>query len=212
MKLLILNGHGIDLRVDGAKLIIKDGRFIKDKEPEKYVYRPRRIDLNHIIIYGKTGNITLNAIKWLMKHNVQLSILDWNGRLLTTMLPCGSVQVETKFSQYTAYKDNDLRLELAKNLIRAKFSRTQTVLNYLKSRYSEINIDFSKEEINLSKASTIAEVMITEGRVASFYWQELSKILPDKYEFETREYQKRPRGASDTINCMLNYGYAIYSV
>jgi CRISPR-associated protein Cas1 len=87
MKLLLLNGHGINMHVDGAKLYIKDGRFSTTEEPQEYIFSPKRIDIDGIIIYGKSGNLTLEAIRWLIKHNVQVSILDWNGKLLTTMHP-----------------------------------------------------------------------------------------------------------------------------
>src|SRR3989344_2471607 len=209
MKLLLLNGHGISMRVDGAKLHIRDGRYSTTEEPEEWVFAPKRIDVDNIVIYGRNGNITLDAIRWTIKHNVQISILDWNGKLLTTMLPPESVQVKTKFAQYAAYKDAKLRVEMAKKLITAKFVKTQLVLDWLKQRYPTVNNDFSHESGRLGGMSTIGDIMMLEGRVASFYWQELVKVLPKKYEFETREYRKKPWGAGDMVNCMLNYGYAI---
>ena len=209
MKLLLLNGHGINFRVDNAKLHITDGRFSTEEKPEKYIFSPKRIDIDSIIVYGQSGNISIEAIKWLVKHNVQLSVLGWNGKLMTTMLPPESVQVNTKFAQYKAYSNVRQKTELARKFIQAKFVRTQVVLDWLKLRYPELNNDFSKETKRLPKARTTSEIRMVEARVASFYWQELVKIIPDKYEFKTREYQKRPWGAGDIINCMFNYGYSI---
>ncbi len=51
MKFLLLNGHGINIKVDGAKLHIKDGAYSVDIKPKEYSYSPRRIDINNIIIY-----------------------------------------------------------------------------------------------------------------------------------------------------------------
>lgn len=209
MKLLLLNGHGIDMRVDGAKLKVKDGRYLDDVEPEKYLFSPKRIDVNSIIIYGRSGDISIEAIRWLIKHNVQVSILDWNGKLLTTMLPPEGVQVKTKFAQYSSYNDKDLKLEIAKKFIDAKIQRTKSVLEYLKSRYSLVQYDFSKEEEKLDLAINNQEIMLIEAQVAGKYWKNLIRIFPDKYEFETRKWTGRPMGAGDQINCMLNYGYAI---
>lgn len=76
MKFLLLNGHGIDMRVSGSKLHVKDGRFSTTEEPEEYVFSPKRIDVDSIIIYGRSGNLTLDAIRWLIKHNIQISILN----------------------------------------------------------------------------------------------------------------------------------------
>jgi len=210
MKLLLLNGHGINMNVDGAKLHIRDGRFSTTEEPQEYVYAPKRIDIDNIVIYGQNGNISIDSIRWLIKHNVQISVLNWDGKLLTTMLPPESVQVKTKFAQYEVYKDQDKRVALARAIIETKFARTQLVLDWLKQRYPEINNDFSKEMPYLKKAKSIPEIMIVEGRVAGFYWQEFSKIIPEKYEFNSRnDHNNRPKGAGDMANCMLNYGYAL---
>lgn len=209
MKLLLLNGHGTNMHLDNAKLHIRDGRYSPTIEPERYIFSPKKIDVDHIVFYSKSGSLTLESIRWLIKHNIQISILDWNGKLLTTMLPPESVQVATKFSQYSAYNDSRLRTQISKQLITSKFARTQVMLDWLKSRYPQIGTDFSSEEKMLMKARTIDEIRIVEGRVASFYWQQLVKIIPKKHEFESRRFQHRPWGAADTVNVMLNYGYAV---
>src|SRR4030042_2705825 len=209
MRLLLLNGHGISLKVDGAKLRIRDGRFSPDSVPEEYVFRPKRIDVDHVIVYGRTGSITFDAIRWLVKHNVQISILDWNGKLLTTLLPPESVQVKTKFSQYSAYNDSKLRMEIAKKILEAKFERTKSVLSWLKQRYPEINDNFMREIAFFRRAQTISQIMQTEARIANQYWNEFGKIIPEKLEFDSRSITSRPIGAGDIVNCMLNYGYAL---
>ncbi|WP_332881983.1 CRISPR-associated endonuclease Cas1 [Methanosarcina horonobensis] len=123
MKLLLLDGYGIDMRVDGGKLYIKEGRSSTCEEPKEYVFFPKRIDIDSIIIYGRKGNLTLDAIRWLIKHNVQISILNWDGKLLTTMLPPESTNVKTKFAQYHAFEDQEKRVEIAKKFIEAKFKK-----------------------------------------------------------------------------------------
>ena len=211
MKILLLNGHGIDIRVDNAKLHIKDGRFSTSEEPAQYVFHPQRIDVDSIIIYGQSGNITVEAIRWLIKHGVQVTILNWDGKLLTTMLPPESVQVKTKFAQYRAYEDEDTRLRIARGLIEAKFDKTQVVLDYLKQRYPEINDDFSENAGKLYSTRTIKEIMGVEGIIAAEYWKQFMKVIPEKYEFDTRVFgrKNRPMGAADHVNCMLNYGYSL---
>jgi CRISPR-associated protein Cas1 len=209
MKMLLLNGHGISMRVHGSKLYIKDGRFSVEDEPLEYVFAPKRMEFDSIIIYGQDGNISIDAIRWLIKHNVQVTILNWNGKLLTTMLPAESVQVKTKFAQYEAYKDEKLRISIARKIIQAKVERSKTLLEWLKTRYPEIEYDFSSEEERLKDATTIAEIIRAEARVAGQYWKQVISIIPDKYEFITRQYADTPFGAGDVVNCMLNYGYAL---
>lgn len=209
MRFLLLNGHGIDMRVSGAKLHVKDGRFSTD-EPEKYVFSPKRIDVDSIIIYGRDGNLTVDAIRWLIKHNVQISILNWDGKLLTTMLPPESTNVKTRFAQYHAFEDEKVRVKIAKNFIEAKFDKSLVVLDYLKQRYPEIEYDFSPDLKKLDSAKKINDILGVEGGVAYKYWNEFSKAIPDKYDYESRvDQSRRATGAGDMVNAMLNYGYAL---
>lgn len=210
MKLLLLSGHGIDMRVDSAKLHIKDGRTSTTEEPQEYVFSPRRMDLDNIVIYGRNGNLTLDAVRWLMKHNVQVSMFNWDGKLLTTMLPPESTNVKTKFAQYHAFEDENARISIAKKFIEAKFDKSQVVLDYLKQRYPSIEYDFSQDNEKLKKANSIREIMGVEGGVAWKYWNEFSKGIPEKYDFCSRiDQYRRPVSAGDMVNVMLNYGYAL---
>jgi len=209
MRFLLLNGHGIQFRVEKAKIIIINGRYSIKEEPREYIFRPKRLPYDHIVIYGRSGEISIEAIRWLIKHNVAITILNWDGKLLTTILPPESVQVKTKFAQYSSYRDSGLRLELAKKFIEAKFIRSKILLEWLKSRYPNIDYNFSVEEERVENANTIKEIMLAEARIGVNYWKELIKIFPKKYEFDKRQYSDTPYGTSDKINCMLNYGYEI---
>jgi CRISP-associated protein Cas1 len=211
MTILVLNGHGIRIHVDGAKLHIQDGRSSSIEDPREYVFSPQRIDIDTIVINGQSGNISVDALRWLVKHGVQVTVLNWDGKILTTMLPPESVQVKTKFAQYRAFEDPKLRLSIAKEIIEAKFERTQLVLGSLNQRYPDVSIKLPQDSSNLKDAKTIKEVMGVEGVVAAYYWQQYQKVIPESYEFTSRCVGRtnRPMGASDTFNCMLNYGYAL---
>lgn len=210
VKLLLLNGHGINMHVDGARLHIKDGRFSTTEEPQEYVFSPKRIDIDSIIIYGKSGNLTLEAVRWLIKHNVQVSILDWNGKLLTTMLPPESTNVKTKFAQYRVFEDKEARLEIAKKFIEAKFYKSKAVLDFLSQRYPEIKFDISDGLTKLKDVKSTREILGVEGTLAGKYWIEFSKAIPKEYDFCNRIDQfRRAMGSGDMVNTMLNYGYSL---
>lgn len=79
--------------------------------------------------YSRNGNLTLDAIRWLIKHNVQISILNWDGKLLTTMQPPESTNVKTKFDQYHAYENEESSVELSRKFIEAKFDKSIVVMD-----------------------------------------------------------------------------------
>lgn len=57
----------------------------------------------------------------------------------------------------------------------------------------------------VSKANEINELIRIEGEAAKIYWKEYGKALPEKWGFTERS----GREASDHVNTMLNYGYAL---
>jgi len=217
MNTLFLSGYGITLSVNAGRLHVKDGRDADKDESESYVFRPKMIDVDNIVIYGHSGNISLDAIKWLSKQNVQLTVLNWDGRLLTNILIPEVKQNNVRMAQYDAARD-ERKVEIAKFFIDAKIKNSILVLDWLAARYPELRetkkvcfdqIEGVKEK--LPKAKNTAEVRSVEGNVANAYWEIVSSTFDDKFEFEGRLMGKtgRPYGAVDPINALFNYGYTM---
>lgn len=217
MKSLLLSGYGIGMKVDNGRLHIHNGND-RDREPEDYVFKPKFIDYDNIVIYGHTGTITLDAIRWLTKQNVQITMLDWNGNLLTTMEPQISKQSETRMAQYRAYNDKNERLDLAHHFITAKIQGQMQVLRWLADRYPEVeqNLtrdfkDIREECHDVEQADSIRGVMGVEGIFAQRYWNILTELFDEKWEFTGRcnKHRNKPIGAVDPLNALFNYGYAV---
>ncbi len=66
MKSLLLSGYGIKMNVDSGKLHIRNGND-NGREPEEHIFKSKFIDYDSIVVYGHSGNITLDAIRWLTK-------------------------------------------------------------------------------------------------------------------------------------------------
>jgi len=209
MKFLLLNGHGICFKVDRAKLYIKNGFSEVGEEPEEYLFTPKRIPYQDIVIYGHSGNISLESIHWLMKHGVGISILNWDGSLLTYIQPKKSVQVKTKFLQYELYRNQPKRVQIARKILEGKFARTQQVLTWLKGRFEDIDDNLNIELKRFRKSKKLPELIQTEARIAKIYWDGIKKVVPKEIEFISRQYVQRPMGSVDTMNTLLNYGYAL---
>lgn len=217
MNTLLLSGHGISINVDGSKLHIQDGHDLNRPNPDSYVFKPKFIDLDNIVVYGHSGNISLDAIRWLTKQNVPLTVLNWDGRLLTSMMPLEYKSSNVRMAQYQAY-GNGQRVDIAKKFIDAKIKNSIAVLEWLGKRYPEVakaNNERMKiintNWVLMPKAIGIKDVMGIEGMVAHHYWAIVSTVFDKKMEFDGRVYGKtiRPMGAVDPINALFNYGYSI---
>jgi CRISPR-associated protein Cas1 len=209
---LYLSGFGVSLSVDAARLVVKDGFLEPDSAQTTREFEPRRMPYDSVVIDGQTGTISLAAIKWLMRHDVPLFILDYNGTLLSSTLPREPVNGPLKIAHIDAYRDQAKRFHIAKKLVEAKHQRTLDVMKWLDARYgglSSVHADFHKESERLEQCRDLSCLTSIEGRIADIYWRYLQQVLPSKFGFISRMHETHQMNASDPFNALLNYGYAI---
>jgi len=206
MNPLLLTGFGISIDVNRAHLTIKQKESVKK-------FEPHRIPYDSIIIDGHYGLISFEAMRWLSKHDVSIALLNWNGNLLSTTVSQETLNAQLKVKQYEKYLNPESRLYIASQIVKQK---VRSSLSLLKSLSDFYNIDFStiNKEIERVDYDNINSLMMYEGRIASAYWSELTKIfnsLARDFHFEGRKNLSYSwnMNASDPINALLNYGYAI---
>lgn len=218
MNPLLVSGFGTSINVDKRKLIVTNR--LKNQRLE---FNPHKIEHDSIIIDGHTGNISFESMRWLMKHNIHLTLLNWDGNLLATTLPESAISGKLRIKQYQKYLDNSIRFEIAYNLVRSKVCSSLHLLEELSKFYS---IDIKKVQKGFASESAFFEAKIKqntqdftellgyEGRVARIYFDCMkvifNKIAPE-FSFESRSNydHKRADHASDEVNALLNYGYSI---
>src|SRR5688572_20410784 len=108
MNPLLISGFGTSISVDKRKLVIYNR--VNEARLEFY---PHQIDHDSIIVDGHTGSVTFDAIRWLMKHDINLTILNWNGNLLGVTLPKEPKNGRLKVMQYQAYSETRKRYAIA---------------------------------------------------------------------------------------------------
>ncbi len=221
MKPLLVSGFGTSVYVDKRKLFIENSL-----RGERHEFYPHQIDYDSIIIDGHTGSITFEALRWLMKHDIHLSLLNWNGNVLGTILPKEPKSGGLKIRQYRKYLDDRVRFSIASNIVKTKVRHLTNLLNELGRYYNDIRPDvkraFTRETDNYGNTDLNGEdiktelnmLMNHEGRIATIYWDNLTKIfnkLYPKFQFNGRGNQSYSwnMNASDEINALLNYGYAV---
>lgn len=221
MNTLLISGFGNHISVDRRKLIV-----VNRLENKKLVFYPHQIPYDSIVVDGYTGNITFEAIRWLMKHNVSVTILNWNGNLLGTILPKEPISSKLKVKQYEKYLNDKTRYYIANSIIDKKISTGYELLIELSKYYNQIkseDIDkgfrFEKSTFfKVDKPNEIRKRLMVlrayEGRVADFYWKTIYNVfnsVAPEFNFNRRNnaIHKHNMNASDEINALLNYGYAV---
>ena len=215
MNPLLISGFGTNISVDKRRLIIQN-----KLDNERYEYYPHQIKHDSVIVDGHTGSISFEAMRWLVKHNITIAMLNWNSNLLSVTLPKETVSSKLRLRQYEIYQDEKRRYGVAYPIIKEKVKQSINLLNELSKYYREIDVNTISSESDkesMFKLETTYEyrnLMMYEGRIADIYWVTLSKVfttLNPEFNFKSRRGKTSSwnMNASDEINALLNYGYAV---
>ena len=215
MNPLLVSGFGTTINVEKRKLIIQNK--LKNQRLEFY---PHKIDHDSIILDGHSGTITFDSMRWLMKHGINLTLLNWNGKLLGITLPETPISGKLRIKQYQKYLDYKIRYKIAEKIVKSKIESSINLLEKI-SFFYELNPEKTEKILNkelenyhLIKNPTLIDLLTFEGRIAQVYFDKLgsifAKLAPD-FKFQGRKAKEYSRNynASDEINALLNYGYAI---
>lgn len=214
MNPLHLSGWGVKVRVRNMKssseLEISDGRE-DDKIPSSVSFRPRRFPYSSVVIDGHSGYVSLQALHWLSRNKIPVFITNFDGTVISSILPPTPVKADLRTAQIQAANDPKRKFTIARALVRAKVARSLQVLDWLGERYdiqSEIRLA-RLESSKLRSATTVQDLRVVEGRVARRYWEAFGKVLPEHLDFQGRMTSSHQNNASDPVNLALNYAYGV---
>jgi CRISPR/Cas system-associated endonuclease Cas1 len=189
------------LKVNGGALVVTDG-------DRKIIYEQRGLKPQAIVMTGWGGYITIEAIRFCTDYNIAVIILDWSRDFMSVVSP----SVKQSGSLICAQAACD-PLPIAKVLIQAKIEAHAAL--------GAIRPDAASTAIaSLSRAATIASILIIEAQAArlawvehtiAMQWREAGSVpkgwkLP--YGLRRRMTGKTPKAATDPINSMLNLALA----
>jgi CRISP-associated protein Cas1 len=208
MRPLLLHGFGTSVRVNGRTLEIE-----WRSEGRKETYRPQQLPFDSVVVDSLTGSVSFEALRFLAIHDVPVTLLRWNGSVLSTILPRGPTNGDLRVAQVQAYSDPIRRLGIAREFIRAKVAKTVELASEL-SRTLPFDPDPIRKEALGSMGATLNDLRVYEARVAQANWREYAKAIETlwpKSGFVSRRSAQRSwsNAAADPTNALLNYGYSL---
>ncbi len=222
MNPLLISGFGTSINVDQRRLTITN-----KLENTKLEFYPHQIHYDSVIIDGHSGCISFDASRWLMKHDIPIIMLNWDGNLLSTTMPKEPISGKLKLDQYKAYLDDAWRYKIALSIIESKVESELEFLEELSAYYTVLDKEHikisSSTEFNayyrdIRRAKTIKNklnvLMLYEARMANIYWEQMAKVFRQaapEFNFQSRKNKSfyHNMHASDEVNALLNYGYSI---
>jgi CRISPR-associated endonuclease Cas1 len=212
---LVVDGFGIALRVLYGKLRVEDG-----------IGRQRRsltIDragsgLERLVLIGKAGSVTLEALAWLRAIGAALVQIGHDGEVLAHSVPYGYDGHPIRRAQALAVT-NGLGLTIARDLIAGKLNGQRR--NLVQLRAPDLR-DFDALRAVLAAADSIERIRTIEASAASLYFaawksvhirfreRDLARIPARWLRCDSRSsvLTGAPRAATSPINAMRNYLFA----
>jgi CRISPR-associated protein Cas1 len=208
MRPLLLHGFGTSIRVNGRTLEI-DWR----SEGRKESYRPQQLPFDSVVVDSMTGSVSFEALRFLAIHDIPVTLLRWNGSVLSTILPRGPTNGVLRVAQVQAYSDPERRLRIAREFIREKVTKTVALAEEL-SRALPVNPEPIRAEVGSDMGRSLNDLRVYEARVAQAHWKEYAKAVESlwpKSGFISRRSPQRSwnNAAADPTNALLNYGYSL---
>ncbi len=212
---LVVDGYGIRLRVQHGHLLVSDG--IGRQRRELRIPRPA-VGLRRLVLYGHTGSLTLEAIRWLTDLEVGLVHVDADGKLLIASAGLGLDDPRLRRAQALAF-GQPAGMAVARWLLDAKLKGQRRVARQYGGDVSVIDVALS----GLGEAATVDQLMVVEAAAAKAYWETFAGTplrfprnqvgrLPEHWlTLGTRmsPMTSSPRTAVNPANAVLNYLYAL---
>jgi len=178
--------------------------------------------LRSVTISGRGITLSSDLISSLVERGISLSFLSGRGQPVAQLSAPGlGGTVQTRRSQLAAY-ETSLGVDLAVEFIRGKLRNQKHQLQY-SGKYLKA-VDLPRYERLIKKIKAMAtlrkqladfkadrlavvrdKLMGYEGTGARIYWEGVAIILEGRIDFPGR----LTRGAVDSVNSALNYGYGI---
>lgn len=210
---LVLSTQGLFVGRRENRLIVKKKGII--------IQEVKLINLKNITILSDGISFSSNVIEACAEYKVSIDFLKRDGLPYAMVHSPVFFEAKTGIGQLEAYK-NEKCYHLVKKFVWGKIINQSNLVKYYGKYYQKRNTDFSKEfkqtidslkkysisALNLNRADldTFRQSMFgIEGQASLCYWEAMSHIVNIHIPFATRQRQ----GATDLVNCMLNYGYGI---
>jgi len=178
--------------------------------------------LDQVLVSGRGVSLSTDAIAACGRAGIPIHMIDGRGRPLASFYAAGLTgTVQTRRAQLLAYTDQRgviLGRAFATGKIRNQANLLKYMAKYRKTTDAELyrtlrrlagQVEAHLEELQSLEAPTIDDVrfqlLSVEGRAAQAYWEAIQQVVPAGLNWPGR----KTRGAQDSLNSALNYGYGI---
>jgi CRISPR-associated protein Cas1 len=157
------------------------------------------------------GQIEYNTrlLSFLNDHGIAAHVFGWNDYYAGSLMPSrGQTSGKTLVEQVRAYDEPSHRQRLAAAFVRGSIHNMRTNVTYYDGRGRELTevldtLDGARSRVDSSLA--VDELMGVEATARKAYYRAFRAILPEAWEFGSREYNPPP----NEVNSLISYGNSL---
>jgi len=205
-----LKGYGFSVKVKDNKIVLKNC-YDPFSEPQIEEWYVKNMPYEKIVLSGK-GYISTEALSLLSENNRNLILLDTYGKPISYLNPVMESLTATNYriAQYDTFRDKSKCDYLSRQIVKAKLD---SQINFLKSTDNpDVFEAIQKLESYRRNLEQISNLIQNEAKTSHIYFNAFAKLIPERYEFTSRNQSHiriSKNNATDIINVLLNYGYAV---
>lgn len=156
-------------------------------------------------VFTEGVSVSCPAICELLRKQIPVTFLAWNGRLLGSFEPSGPPRGASRLLQYQLISNPANSLTIARKLVQAKIANGRRLLQRLNANHHRLDsatLDaLEAREKDAAHAADLAALRGHEGAAAATFYQAWSRFLPPEFPFAHRS----TRPPADPVNACLSY-------
>lgn len=166
-------------------------------------------DVDQVMLFGNV-QMTTQVMHQLLYHGIETAVFSYHGKLLGQLTPPAGKNIPLRLAQFDKYHDEKFRLHYAKTIVEYKITYSLDQLRLYEynhpGTFSKADIKTIEQIADKIKTAEKCESLLgLEGAASAQYFTLLAKMLPQKWQFDSRS--RRP--PKDPANAVLSFGYTI---
>lgn len=157
------------------------------------------------VVFAEDVIVTTQALCELLRRQIPVNFLAWNGRLLGSFEPPCPPRGVSRMLQYMTASSSPACLAIATRLVQAKIANGRRLLQRLDANHHRLEScvfdTLQAREQDAAHASDLNSLLGTEGAAAVVFYAAWSRFLPAEFPFGQRS--TRPPG--NPVNACLSY-------
>jgi CRISPR-associated endonuclease Cas1 len=216
---LFVSGFATSLRVHRGHLVVRSGNGRGAQEVRlSRVSNPR---LRRLVVFGRGGYATWEALEWLAGIGAAFAQLSRSGQIISSSWTAGPNQPALRRAQVMA-AESEVGREIVRSLLSEKLTRQRCVLNGFRPTGRTVEV-FNRASTQIDNAPSVSGILSAEARAAAVYWKAWAGLplafsrsnlgsVPEHWRFagdRRSPLSASPRLAANPVGAILNYLYAL---